>query len=96
MMGIVEEDAKDRYKWEQTVGEAKYQLGFKWPWHKVEVVCYMVALDHTYGRVGNGLAGGARGEGTDHFRSNKHKRFISARPSRVKYAFSELIENSTP
>lgn len=31
-MGLSEEDAGDREKWRQAVGEAKYQLGYKWPW----------------------------------------------------------------
>ncbi|XP_054287687.1 uncharacterized protein LOC129003421 [Macrosteles quadrilineatus] len=31
-MRLVEEDAWDRDYWRQRVGEAKYQLGYKWPW----------------------------------------------------------------
>lgn len=29
---IREEDAQDRVKWRQAVNEAKYQLGYRWPW----------------------------------------------------------------
>lgn len=31
-MRLTEEDAGDRRGWRRRVGEAKYQLGYKWPW----------------------------------------------------------------
>lgn len=33
-MWVNEDDTEDRMKWNQMVGEAKFHLGYTWPWDK--------------------------------------------------------------